>query len=155
MSPAGFGQIVTAKALVGIIFCFIASGVVILANAYMVVHWEIALLGILLGAILAAGIGLLMGGISDNPSTTGMWAALLIIALLFLTFMQEFSRDNWPHLVRLALSWVPGPALIKLLGAAMAWEIPAGLLWTNAIALLSACVLVYGLVFWRIRQFDR
>lgn len=155
VSPAGFGQIVTAKALVGIIFCFIASGVVILANAYMVVHWEIALLGILLGAILAAGIGLLMGGISDNPSTTGMWAALLIIALLFLTFMQEFSRDSWPHLVRLALSWVPGPALIKLLGAAMAWEIPAGLLWTNAIALLSACVLVYGLVFWRIRQFDR
>lgn len=155
VSPAGMGQVVAGKALTGVFYCLVAAAVVILFNSYLFVHWEVALIAVLLSAAFVVSLGLVVGSVSDNLSATSMWSGLLIVILLGLTVLQAFQGENWPVFLQMLLDWQPGSAMLKLFQISMTGDIPTALLWTNAVALLTAAGLGYAVVLGLLRRTDR
>ena len=155
VSPASLGQVVAGKAVAGGFYCFVASAVVLLLNRYLVVHWGVALLAVLLAAAFAVALGLVVGFLSDTPATTGLWGGLLILILLVLTGLQVLKSPDWPQFVQALLDWQPGSAMVEMFRMSMAGEAPLGLLWANAAALLAVAAVVYALILGLLRRADR
>lgn len=155
VSPASLGQVVAGKAVAGGFYCLIAAVVVLLLNRYLFVHWGVALLAVLLGAAFAVALGLVVGFLSDTPATTGLWGGLLIVILIVLTGLQAFKGEDWPQFVQTLLDRQPGSAMIEMLRISMAGEVPLGLLWVNAAALLAVALAIYMVVLGLLRSADR
>jgi len=115
----------------------------------------VALLAMLLGGIFAVSVGLLVGVLSENPTTVGLWGSMLLLGLLGLTMLNAFAVINWPPLVGTLLDYLPTNAIAELLGFSMAGEVPLSQLWLNSAALLIAALVVFGLLAWRLRVADR
>jgi ABC-2 type transport system permease protein len=138
VSPARSGQVMTGKALVGFFYGFLAAGVVVLLNSYLFANWGVLLLAILAGAAFAVALGLLIGVLSNNPGTVGLWGGIMLLLLIASGLLSLFSNVNWPTWARELLYWLPSGALIRLVRLAM---LEAPQLW---IVLGSAGVL-FGL----------
>lgn len=155
VSPASLGQVLAGKAVAGGFYCLTAAVVALLLNRYLVVHWGVALLAVLLGAAFAVALGLVVGFLSDTPATTGLWGGLLIVILMLLTGLQAFKGEDWPQFVQTLLDRQPGSAMIEMLRISMAGEVPLGLLWTNAVALLAVALAIYIVILGLLRRADR
>ncbi len=136
-------------------YCLLAAAVVFLFNQYLVVHWGVALLAVLLGAALAVAIGLLVGIISDSPTTVGLWGSLVLLVMMGLTMLGSYTGIDWPPFVEILFDYLPTTVLVEMLGYSLAGEFPLLQLWANSAALLAAVLLVLGLVGWRLRLTDR
>ena len=152
VSPARPGQVVVGKALAGGVYCLLAGGILTLLNIRVFVHLEIALLALMLTALFAVAVGLLLGVLTKNPTNAGVLGSLLMLVLIALSVLGLLSPAWLPPLLQTALSWLPGPAVFRLYGVALAGVIPAGILLANAGALLAASLLLYGLVLWLVRR---
>jgi len=151
VSPAKAWQVVIAKLLVGIFYGLIAAIGLLLLNNYLIVDWGIAILASF-GTILFAGaIGTLVGVLSENPTTTGMWGSLVILAVLATTFLRFFENVKLPSLVQILVDWSPGSSMLNLFGAAMTKVISPYALISNLAILLGLGLLIYILaaVFFR------
>jgi hypothetical protein len=115
----------------------------------------VALIAVLFGGAFAVMVGLLVGVLSDNPTTVGMWGAILLIGLMGLTILSAFTNINWPPLILTLIGFLPTVAMAELLGFSMAAEFPISQMWVNAAALLTATLFVFGLLAWRLRLTDR
>jgi ABC-2 type transport system permease protein len=155
ISPASYGQILFGKFLAGAFYCLLAALVLVLFNRYIFVHWEIAFLAIALGAFSAIAIGLLLGVFSNNPTTSNLWGALVMLAIIGLTMAANFTSPDWPAIVQSVLQWLPGAAMMKLFGLAMVGSYPVGMLWANVAAILGAAGLTYAGVLWLLHRADR
>lgn len=108
ISPAGAGQIVLAKALTGLLYCLLAAGLVLAASAPTVVHWDIALLAALCGALFTVSLGLLLGVILNARQQLIVWSAVLMIPLFLPVITSETLADlQAPALVVQAIALVP------------------------------------------------
>jgi len=155
VSPARIYQVAAGKAIAGGFYCLLAVVVVLLLNRFLVVNWGVALMAVLFGGAFAVMVGLLIGVVSDNPTTVGMWGAILLIGLIGLTMLSAFTNINWPPLVLTLIGFLPTVAMAELLGFSMAAEFPISQMWVNMAALLSATLIVFGLLAWRLRLTDR
>ena len=157
VSPANINHVVIGKALAGGFYCLLAAMVAVLLNNYFFVHWEVVILAILLSAFFAVALGLLVGYLSDNQATTGLWGAVLIILFMGLAILEalDFNMSQWPAILQTLVKWQPGTTIIQLFRISMAGRFPLELLWTNAIALLLAAAGVYGVIFALVRTADR
>jgi ABC-type Na+ efflux pump permease subunit len=68
VSPASAGQIVTAKALAGLFYCYLGGIIALLVNRMLVVHWGLAILTVLLGSLFTV-CSLVAGIRSTAPSS--------------------------------------------------------------------------------------
>jgi ABC-2 type transport system permease protein len=155
VSPARISEVVSGKALAGAFYCLLAALVVFLFNRYLVIHWGVALLAVLLGSALAVAIGLLVGIISDSPTTAGLWGSLVLLGVIGLTLLGSFSGISWSPFVEILFDYLPTSALVDMLGFSTAGEIPPLQVWANTGALLTGVLILLGLVGWRLRLADR
>jgi len=155
ISPASLSQVLAGKALAGAFYCLAAALVVMLINRYLIVHWGAVLLAVIFGAAFSVALGLLVGLIAKNQTSTGLWGSAIIFCLMALTIFDSFQIADWPVFVQKILQWQPGSTITHLLEISMAGEIPPGLMWSNAAALLAAALLVYALVLGMLRRADR
>jgi hypothetical protein len=129
--------------------------VVFFLYRFLVVNWGVALLAVLLGGVFAVLVGLLVGVISDSPTTVGMWGAILIIGLFGVTIFGTFTNLNLHPVIQSLLGLLPPAAMAELLGFSLAAEFPVTQMWANSAALLAASLLAFGLLAWRLRLSDR
>ncbi len=155
ISPARLSEVVAGKALAGGFYCLLAAVIIFMFNQYLVVHWWVVLLAVLLGSALAVAIGLLVGLISETPTTMGLWGSLIFLGMIALTFMGTYGGISWSPTIDLLLDYLPTSAMIELLGFSLAGEIPAPQIWANAAVMMTAVLVVLGLVGLRLRQTDR
>ena len=155
VSPARYSQVVAGKALAGMFYCLCAAVVVFLFNIRWIVHWEIAALAFLWGAAFAVAIGLLLGIISENPTSVNLWVGLLLMLLLLPMLLLELASAKLPTLVQVILPWTPSVALAKLVGFSMVGPVPAASIWSNMGILAVESLVFYALVAWRVRRSDR
>lgn len=144
-SPTTLTQLLSGKALAGITFCLVAGSVVILFYQHLFVHWWIVLLAVLLSAAFAVAVGLLIGTVSDNPATTGMWGALIIIALAALTILQFLQLESVPPLLQSVLSWFPGGRLVNLFRFSMTAAFPLAQVLPSIAVLAAEAAALYAL----------
>jgi hypothetical protein len=155
VSPARIYQVAAGKALAGGFYCLLAVVVVLFLNRFLVVNWGVALLAVLLGGAFAVMVGLLVGVLSDNPTTVGMWGAILLLGLMGITMLGAFANINWPPVVKTLLDFLPTVAMAELLGFSLAAEFPVSQVWANSAALVIAALIAFGLLAWRLRLADR
>lgn len=155
VSPASLKHVIIGKALVGFFYSLIPVAVIIFLYYRLFVHWDVAVLSILLTACLAVVAGLLLGIVSDSPTTASMWGSLILVLMIGSAFLKLFTGLNLPPAVQSALDWLPGSAILQLFSISQAGAVPSGLLWLNVSALLVAITVVTLLLAWRMRRMER
>jgi ABC-type transport system involved in multi-copper enzyme maturation permease subunit len=155
VSPASLGQIIAGKALVGLFYCASAALITLIFDARYIVHWEVMLLAVLLGAVCAVMIGLLLGVLYDSPSTVNMWAAMVIAMMIVPAFMQEFISSKWPAFIEVILPYIPSVAISNLVRWSMVGTLQARSIWTSVLVLSVWSGIFFVLVLRQLRRIDR
>jgi ABC-2 type transport system permease protein len=152
VSPARPGQVVTGKALVGFFYGFLAAMVVVLLNRYLFVNWGVLLLAVLAGIAFAVALGLLIGALSNNPATVGLWGGMALLLLIAGGLLSLFSNASWPAWLRELLFWLPSGALIRLIRLAMLGAPPLWIVLGSAGVLFGCAGVIYALTDLRLRR---
>jgi ABC-2 type transport system permease protein len=152
-SPASPGQIVLGKALAGFFYILVIGGIALALFSLYIVNWPLAISAFFGYALLAVGLGLLVGSLIKSMKQLGSW---MLVLLLFLMIPPLFyTASNLKAGIRLVLTWMPSSALASLLRFACSTGYTVQQILPNlAIAVLSIGV-VFGLVIWKVRRSDR
>ena len=155
VSPASVGQIVTGKAIAGLIYGLSAAAVVLTFNRVMVVHWWLAILAVVCGALFSVGIGLLLGSICDNPQSLGMWLGPIALVLLAPMLLGLVMGSKLPGIVTTIIPWMPTAAMAKVIRICFSDRVPLAetVVSLGVVAGCAAALLVA--VAWVVRRSDR
>lgn len=155
VSPANWAHIFLGKSLVGLSYSLAAALVVLAFTRRWVVHWELVIVAVILGGLLAVAIGLCLGSFFNQITSVNMAAAVVIMLLIFPVFL-------WSSLVNklspLAASWArfwPSLAVNELVMASMGATSSWGHLWPQIFVLVVCIAAILLLVGWRLRQLVR
>jgi ABC-2 type transport system permease protein len=154
-SPASLLQVISGKGLAGAVYCLIAALVVTLLSQYLFVNWGIVVMAILLSTAFAVAVGLLVGMLSDNPASIGLWGSLIILVLVGLSVLYTISNADWPAFLVELLARMPVPAMINLFRYSMAGDIPTGAMWANVAALAATAGAMFAITALLIRRAER
>lgn len=155
ISPASSTDLLAGKALAGL-FYTLAAGVVMFAFSWRwIAHWEIALPAVILGATSSIAVGLLIGTLSNQPSSVNMWSGMAIVLFLLPVFLWTSIAPKLAPGLRLALQATPSIAMANLLHLSFSRQ-PA----FKEVALLLGGMVVFtavvlGLVGVRLRRIGR
>ncbi len=152
-SPASPGQVVLGKALAGFFYVLIVGGLGMALFSGYIVSWIMALAAFLGYALLAVGLGLVVGSFIKSTKQLGLW---MVVLLLFLAIPPLFYMEsNLKPGIRTFLTWLPSSALASLFRYSCSIGVtPAQFLPNLAVALVSIAA-VFGLVIWKVRRSDR
>lgn len=156
ISPASAGQIVSAKALTGLLYCLLAAALVLVASAPMVVHWDIALLAAVCGSLFTVSVGLLLGVVLNARQQLIVWSAVLMFPLFVPVIASEVLPDlQVPALVGQVISLLPTVAVAEATRWALSGQVPwVEIGWGLAVTVAWAIPLL-ALVAWIVRRSDR
>jgi ABC-2 type transport system permease protein len=152
VSPAHSGQIIAGKALVGFFYGFLAAAVVVLLNSYLFVNWGVLLLAVLAGMSFAVALGLLVGALSNNPTTVGLWSGMALLLLIATGLLSLLSNASWPAWLRELLYWLPSGALIRLIRSAMIGAPQYWIVLGSAGVLVVCAGIIYAVTDLRLRR---
>lgn len=155
VSPARLFQVIAGKALVGLVYCMLAAAVVIFFNRHRIVHWDIVLLTSILAGVFVVAVGVLVGVLSDNPTSAAFWVGPLLILLLVPLFAQLFITDSWSPLLRTLISWMPSSILLDMYRYSFASAYPVARLWSGVTVLASLVGAIFLLAGWRMQRVYR
>ncbi len=152
-SPASPGQIVLGKALAGFFYILVIGGMALALFSLYIVNWILAVSAFFGYALLAVGLGLLVGSFIKSMKQLGSW---MLVLLLFLMIPPLFyTAPNLKAGIRLVFTWMPTSTLASLFRFACSTGYTVQQILPNlAIAVLSIGV-VFGLVIWKVRRSDR
>jgi hypothetical protein len=100
---------------------------------------------VLLSTAFAVAGGLVIGAVSDNPATVGIWGGLVLVLLIALTAVQFVDLESWPPLVQSVLSWFPGARLVDMFRFSMAAAFPLPQLLISLAVLVAEAGALYVL----------
>jgi ABC-2 type transport system permease protein len=153
VSPASAGQVVIGKALAGMFYVLLCSGLFFALNWAYITNWMLALLAFVCCSLFGIGLALAIGGLVKSPQQLTIWMIPVILALLLpALFSQE---PNLSQGLRSLFAWLPTTALVELFQLAMSSRGALNELLTNLAIVLICTVLVYSFVIFQVRRADR
>ncbi len=152
LSPVGIPQLVAGKALAGFVYGLIAGGIVLAFNHYLVLHWSIALLSAVCGAMFGVAVGLLLGSLFDDTQTLGLWTGLLMLALLGPAFLDSFTKIDALSSI---LPWMPAAALGRMFQLSFVERVPLSQFASHMGVVLGYSLLLYACVVWCVHRLNR
>jgi ABC-type multidrug transport system permease subunit len=154
VSPATGVQLVMGKALAGLFYCLILSGVAIMLGRTMITQWALALGAILLGAVTLVGLGLLLGSVTDRPQLLSIWGFPLMAFLLFPVLLKAME-PILPEALAGALEWTPTVALATLFRISFSEWAEWGRVVTNVGIVLMWAIPLYAVLTRLVLRSDR
>ena len=152
-SPASPGQIVLGKALAGFFYILIIGGLALALFSLYIVNWALALAAFLGYALLAIGVGLLVGSFIKSMKQLGSW--MLVLALVLMIPPLFYMSSNLKAGIRMVLTWVPTSTLASLFRFSCTTGATVAQILSNLAVAMASIVIVFGLVIWKVRRFDR
>jgi ABC-2 type transport system permease protein len=152
ISPASYANIVVGKAVAGMVYCLAAVCVLVLINANYIVQWDLLLVSILLGTLLAVLIGLFMGILFDQASTMNMTMGIIVLPLLVPIFLHQLNSEMLPGWLDAILPWIPSVTLDELFRMSFIQEVYPDRVVADLGLLVVGVVLMLILNSWRIRR---
>jgi ABC-2 type transport system permease protein len=153
VSPASTAQVVAGKALAGIFFVLVTASAALAFNWTFIVHWDIAILGLLSGALLGVSLGLLLGVIFENKQQLNTWMMILAQPLLISLFLSVID-PIFPQLVRDLLAWIPTVALSLVFRYAFSSGATISQIMTSLGIILGSSILLLMGVMWKVAVTD-
>jgi ABC-type transport system involved in multi-copper enzyme maturation permease subunit len=153
VSPASTGQVVMGKALAGLFYIVLTSGLFFALNWIYITNWWLALLAFILCAMFSIGLALAVGSLVKNPQQLALWLAPLMILLIVPTVLAGFS--NLAPSLKVMFSWLPTTAVVQVFQFAMSSHAPVDRLLFDLVIILVSTALVFSVVVWKVRRSDR
>ena len=152
-SPASTRQVVLGKALAGFFYILIIGGLYFVLNWAYIVHWGLALAAFLGYAMLAVGLGLLVGSFIKSVKQLTLWILPLILIMEIppLFYMEENLKAG----IRSLLNWFPSSALASLFRFSCSTGATSTQVLSNLAIAFVSIVAVFGLVIWKVQRSDR
>jgi ABC-2 type transport system permease protein len=154
LSPASAGHIVAGKALAGIFYCSLGGGVALAVNHVLVVHWWLALLTVLTGALFTVSLGLWLGIKIDSRAQLSMWSWVILLPLIMpiiFSLLEGLIPAIWVRI----FSLVPSSVILQLSKTSFANPIPIGLTLLRLTWVAIAAGVGLGGVVWLLHLRDR
>jgi ABC-2 type transport system permease protein len=153
VSPASPGQMVIGKALAGMFYILLAGVLFFALNWAYITNWALALLVFLGCAIFSVGLALALGTFIKSQQQMRIWIMPVMLLLIIPAFFSQ--EPNLAPGLKTIFSWLPTSALVNIFQFAMSSHTPVDKLLTNLAITLVSTVLVYAMVIWKVRRFDR
>jgi ABC-2 type transport system permease protein len=147
-SPASLTEIVTGKALTGVIYGLLISGALLAINHRLIGNWPLTLLTILLGLLLIVAIGLFMGSLLQLAMQVNTWASVVLFLLLTPAFP---SPGGLPAGMEAALHLVPTYYFVEALKSSLA-GMGSSKIWGHWGVLLACTAVAFSAAIWRLRH---
>jgi ABC-type Na+ efflux pump permease subunit len=152
-SPASPGQIVGGKALAGFFYILLIGGLALALFSQYIVHWTIALVAFLGYALLAIGMGLVVGSYIKSMKQLGSW--MLVLALILMVPPLFYMSPNLKAGIRSVLTWVPTSTLATLFRFSCSACFTLEEILPNLVVVVMTIGIVFGMVVWKVRRYDR
>ena len=153
VSPAGAVDITAGKAVAGIVYCLVAMAVVLAFNYANIVSWGIVVLAVLVGALLAVGVGLWMGSAFETAQQIGAWSIIPILLLMVPVMLAMMG--NLPAALESVLPWMPTIALGNLFLLSFSGSATLARALPDLALVLVWSLPLYAAVIWIVRRSDR
>lgn len=134
-SPASQADIITGKALTGIVYSSLIAGLLLILNQRLISNWPLTLLTVFLGLLLVVGIGLLMGALFKNSMQVNTWSSGVLVLLM----APSFPSLGMPAVVETAARLIPTHYFVEALRLASAGTNSVRLWWHLAAVLGLRC----------------
>jgi ABC-2 type transport system permease protein len=154
VSPAGSVHVVVAKALTGLFYGLIACGLTLALNAPVVMHWPLAILTAVCGALFCIALGLFLGTMMETRQQLMLVAWVFILPLLLPVFLS-IMKDLLPAGLIRVLPWIPTVAMSQALRVSFAAQAPVADFAPELALICGYTVLTLGAVVWALRRSDR
>jgi ABC-2 type transport system permease protein len=146
-SPASLTEIVTGKALTGVVYSLLIAALLLALNHKLIGNWPLTLLTILLGILFVVAIGLFMGSLFKNTMQVNTWASLALFALL----APAFPAPGLPASLETAMHFVPTYYFIDALKLSIAGT-GSRRLWVDLAVLLTCTLVAFFAATWGLRR---
>jgi len=151
VSPASPADVVASKALTGLVYSLLTTGVLIAMNRGWEGNWPVTVVAILLGALFMVMVGLLMGGIFHTTAQVNTWSSLVMLTL---TMPSWFTILPVPALLQTALRLNPTHYVVEALSLSLAGEASLMQVGGHLAVLAGSAVLVFIAVVWTLRRLE-
>nr|NIV34782.1 hypothetical protein [Anaerolineae bacterium] len=122
-------------------------------NYSNVVSWAIVALAVLAGALLAVGVGLLIGSSFETAQQVGAWSMIPIVLLMAPIMLMMMG--NLPSLLESVLPWTPTIALANLFLLSFSGSATLVRALPDLVVVLAWSLPLYTAVIWIVRRSDR
>jgi ABC-2 type transport system permease protein len=82
VSPATTAEVVAGKALVGLFYCLLEAGILILLNKGWAGNWPFTLAALLIGSLFVVALGLFMGSLFRTTHQVNTWSSIMMLVLM-------------------------------------------------------------------------
>ena len=153
-TPAGYREVVLAKAGVGLLYALLASGLILGFNGGFGPNTGLAIIAIFLGALVLVETGLLMGTLFDDMVALNTWSTPVMLVLMLpgalygLVTSGLFRLGMLQHAVRL----LPTHYVLEMVYAALSNQIVPERLGMNAALLGGSAILLFFLLTAALRR---
>jgi ABC-type Na+ efflux pump permease subunit len=153
-TPAGYGELVLAKAGVGLIYSLLSSGLILALNEGMGNNVGLVIGAVFLGALVLVGLGLLLGGLFDDMSALNTWGTVAMLVLMLPGALHGLLVSG---LFRLSvLQWglrpLPTYHVLEAVYAALSDQIVPERITLNLALLAGMAISLFCLVVVRLRR---
>lgn len=146
-SPARLTEIVTGKAVTGIVYSVLIAGVLLAINRQMIANWPLTLLTIVVGMLSIVAIGLLMGSIFQTTMQVNTWASLVLLVLM----APSFPIPGSPAVLESALRVIPTYYFIEALKSSLSGS-TSSRFWIHLSVVLACTVAAFVAGVWALRR---
>jgi ABC-2 type transport system permease protein len=146
-SPAKLTEIITGKALTGVVYSVLIVGVLLAVNYKLIGNWPLTLLTVLVGLLFVVSIGLVMGSLFQNTMQVNTWASLVLMILL----APSFPLPGLQAALEAGLRLIPTYYFVEALRLALAGT-PSARIWGHLAVLLVCTVLAFSAATWGLRR---
>lgn len=146
-SPAKLTEIITGKALTGVVYSLLIVGVLLAINYKLIGNWPLTLLTVLIGLLFVVAIGLFMGSLFQNTMQVNTWASLVLMVLL----APSFPLPGLQNTLETGLRLIPTYYFVEALRLALAGT-PSARIWGHLAVVLGCTVLAFFAATWGLRR---
>jgi ABC-2 type transport system permease protein len=153
-SPASEVHVVVAKALTGLVYCLVGGAIALAVNYSIVMHWWLAILGVVCFSLFSIGLGLALGTKIETRAQLSLWSWVIFMPM-FIPAIAVLLEGLVPDGVIQVVRFTPTVAFSTVWRYAFARSMsPAEPLALSAYVLLWA-VGALGVAVWLMRRRDR
>ena len=146
-SPASLSEIITGKAVTGVVYSLLIAGLLLAINRELVGNWPLTLLTTLLGLLFVVAIGLLMGSLFHNTMQVNTWAGLVLFVLL----TPSFPSPGLPAVLETAMHLIPTYYLTEAFKLSLSRNASSGI-WVHLAVVATCTLLAFFAATWALRR---
>ncbi len=154
VSPAGAAHLVAGKALAGLFYGLLGTGVALIAFRYLILRWDLAILAAVLATLFMVGIGLLLGSYVNVRAQLQLVAWFIVIPLLIPVILVALE-GLVPSGVVSVLNWIPTVLMAKIFRLSLTPNATFAHYGAALIVSAAATLALFGLVVWVVQRQDR